>query len=396
MLFDRHHFHFFRNREIDSLYISLALIQFAEAFINVFVPIYLWKLGFLLWQILFFYFLASLYFLIVLILLLPLIKKLSDKMMMSLGIAFHILYFLGLAAIGDHIILFYLLPLPLAIHFLLFNVGYHMDFSSAAEREFVGREMGTRYMIGALVQFSAPFIGGILVSIVDFRSTFLTGSIILLLSLLPLFFFAQRTLSKTLTTASIYHFLFNKTLLPFTISGAGYATEIMVGGILWPLYLFIIIGSIAELGGIISLGLLASALITYVVGVLSDTGKRRSVISLTAKLFSLVWLTRPFMTTPFAGLLSHVGGNLVNAPLMVAWSSQYYKLAKTVPDASSFILSREALYHLARIVFLPVLIILTYFLPNQLFFSLSFVLAALLTLLFLFANKLHTREASNL
>jgi len=163
MISERHHFHFFGNKEINALYFSLGLLHFGESLISVFVPIYFLNLGIPIPQILLFYFLHSFYFVVLLLLLLGVIKMLSDKMMMFLSIPLMILYFFGLGFITEVSLLFYILPALLAGSLLLFNIGYHMEFSGAADKEYIGREVGTRFMIGALSMLTAPFIGGILI-----------------------------------------------------------------------------------------------------------------------------------------------------------------------------------------------------------------------------------------
>ena len=53
----------FQNNEMTKFYWSIFIMSFGESLINIFVPIYLYNLGFKIPQILFFYFLVSLYFL---------------------------------------------------------------------------------------------------------------------------------------------------------------------------------------------------------------------------------------------------------------------------------------------------------------------------------------------
>lgn len=395
MLFDRHHFHFFGGKELNSLYVTIGLIYFAEGLISVFIPIYFWQIGFPFWRILFFYLLKSLFFVAVTFSFLPVMRKLSDKMMMFLSIPFVILYFFGLGFITDIPFLFYVLPIVHAFSMLLFNVGYHMDFSSSVDDDHVGQEVGTRYMVGALTQFTSPFIGGIIIGFLGFQYVFLVGSGVLLLAVLPLFFFPRRNLSPNLHVSSIFKFLKSKTLRPFNLSGFGYATETMVGGIVWPIFIFLSVGSIQKFGGVISIGLLASVMAVYFAGFLSDVGRRRKVLSWTASLFSLVWVFRPLLTGVGVIVGSHVGGNVVSSALMVSWSSQYYKIARAVSDKSSFILSREVLYHISRILFLPLLMVLSLIFSTSGFFTASFLVAAVLALFFLFANKQHIRSLKN-
>lgn len=390
MIPDKNHLHILRTTEINALYVTLTFLAFAEGLISVFVPIYFWNLGFPMWKILLFYLLNSVMFLISAFALLPVIKKLSDKMMMFLSIPVLILYFLGLGMMKAHPWFFFLLPAASALNGLLFNIGYNIDFSSVLDRKELGKEVGTRYMLGSILALAAPFFGGVLISAAGFQTTFYVGSIILLVSVLPLFFFPNRNLSHGLNIRSIIPFFGESELRPFTISGIGYAAETVVGRAIWPLFIFLAIGNIKEFGGIISLGLIVTATVTYLVGYLSDYGKRRDVITGASIGNALMWLVRPFIAQPPMVVGVHIGGNVINSGLMVAWSSQYYKITKTVSNATAFIISRELLYNAARVVFIPILMLIAYLVPTETFFALSFVLAACASMLFIVANKTHS------
>lgn len=392
MLINRAQFSFFGKREVSALYGTLALTTFGEGLINVFVPIFLWKMGFAIWQILFFYFLQSMFFVILAFLALPLLEKMSDKMMMFLSAPCLILYFLGLNYVDTIPWLFYILPLVLALNILFFDVGYNLDFSQTVDDNKIGREIGARNTISALINFSAPFLGGSLIVLFGFPMTFLIASFILFAAVAPLFFFPHRHLAAGLRRAEIIKFLTGRGIQNFNISGIGYATELVIGGLLWPLFIFFAVHDAKSLGGVISIGLFASAITTYFVGFLSDAGDRRKALAISTILFSLVWVVRLFITSPGSIVVSNVAGNIVAAALMVAWTSQFYKIAKAVTHPSLFILSQGLLYQLARMIFLPILMFLSYILTAQTFFLVSFACAALLQLLFLFANKFHLND----
>ncbi|MFA6407244.1 MAG: MFS transporter [Candidatus Paceibacterota bacterium] len=390
MLIERTHFHFFGKTELNALYATLGLIYFGESLVSVFVPVYLWKLDFQLWQILFFYFLNSLFFVILTFLMLPWFKKLSDKMMMFLSIPFLVAYFLVLKLIPDIGAMFYVAPFLLACSALLFNVGYNLDFSKATDDKKLGREVGTRYTVGALTQFAAPFLGGILITTVGFSGTFFVAALVLFVAVFPLFFFPHHHLPLSLKRSALVSFLEQPKLGMLNLACAGYAMETIIGRVVWPFFIFIAVGSIENLGGVVSVGLLASALATYFVGFLSDDGKRRKALAWTTGLFSFVWVLRLFFKSVPGVVGSHIGGNIINSSLMVAFSSQLYKITRLAPNPSLFILSREVLYQLARVFFLPVLMFLAFMLPLDIFFSVSFGMAAILSLSFLFANKFHS------
>lgn len=390
MLTEKNHLPIVKNTEMRALYLTLGILSFAEGLIGVFVPIYFWNLGLPIWKILLFYLLHSTLFLVFVFSLLPVIKKLSDKMMMFLSIPFLVLYFLGLGTMKSIPVLFFALPIASAMHALLFNVGYNIDFSSAADKAKLGKEVGTRYVFGSILALGAPFFGGVLISAAGFQTTFVIGSAILLVSVLPLFFFPNRNLSPNLTIRSIAPFFKERELRPFTVSGIGYAAEVVVRGAIWPLFIFIAIGDFEEFGSIISLGLVVTAIVTYLVGFLADYGKRRNIITWTSIGNALVWLIRPFIALPALIVGVHIGGNVVNSGLLVAWSSQYYKITKTVSDATAFIISREILYNATRVVVIPFLMFIAYLTPTGTFFTLSFVTAAFASMLFIAANKTHS------
>lgn len=389
MVFDRQHFHFFGGREVTSLHFTLALLYFAEGLISVFVPVYFWKLGIPLWKILFFYFLHSLYFLILLFLLLPALRRLSDKMMMFLSLPFLVLYYFGLSVLSDFPDIFYALPVGLAANMLFFNTGYHIDFLGVSDKERFGQEMGLRHMLASLAQFSSPFLGGALIASFGFAWAFYAGSAFLLLAVLPLFFFPKRTLSPNLAAGAVLGFLKNKTLVPFTLSGVGMATERMIGLIFWPLFLyFAFSGSVEDLGVVISLGVLAGSVVAYLIGFMSDHGKRRRMLFWSAIIFAAIWAHRSFLESAYLVAASSIAGYAAYSALTVAWSSQYYKIAGAVSDASAFILSREALYHFARVPFMAALVIGALYIPQDKLFIISFFAAAAAALLFLFANRM--------
>lgn len=393
MLVDRHHFHFFGNKEVNSLALTLALFHFGEGLLNVFVPIYFWTLGFPIWKIIFFFFLNSLFSIILTFAVLRFVVRLSDKMMMFLSVPFLAFYYLGLNYIVALPWLFYALPAILALNMLLFSVGYNLDFAESVDDGNIGKEIGQRFMIGSLVQFSAPFIGGTLIALTGFEHTFAFGVTVLCLAFIPLFFFPPRKFSQNINNQSVLGFLNNGKMKNFNISAVGYATETMVDRIIWPLFVFLIVGSIQNFGGLISAGWLLSGIITFLVGYLSDSKRRKKILSATTSIFSLSWILRAFSIEALMVAGSHIIGNIAHASLTVAWTSEYYKLARAVNNPGAFILSREILYNITRIVFLPILMAFAYFLPIEIFFRISFLFAALLTLLFVFANRVNRPTA---
>ncbi len=393
MLIERAQFHFFGSREIHSLYVTIGLITFANGLVSVFVPIYFWKvLGFSFAKILTFYLLFSVYFIAAVFVGLPIMKRLTDKTMMLSSLPFAVVFFLGLGFIEEFPVLFWVLPAIRAVEGLLFNVGYHLSFTSAADDGYIGREVGARYFVTTIAGLAAPFLGGVLITVVGFGNAFTATSVILILAVLPLLFFPHRTLAPALRWSALTGFLKEPSLVYFNVSGVGYAIEVVIALIVWPLFMYLYIGDLEQFGGIVSIGLAASAVATYAVGFLSDAGARRRVLARSAGALAVIWAFRPLFAQPGLIIASNVAGTIANATLITAWSSQYYKIARTLADSGLFIVSRELLYHFARIAVLPFFIASAAFLSRDVFFAVSFIGAAVMSLFFLFANNIHTSQ----
>ncbi|TSC52435.1 MAG: Uncharacterized protein LiPW41_205 [Parcubacteria group bacterium LiPW_41] len=391
-----HHFHFrlFDTRELGALSLMLAIVYFGEGLVSIFIPVYFWNLGFPIWKILGFYFLNAIYFILFTIVLLPLMKRMSDKMMIAISVPFLIGYFLFLNGIEQFSSFFWIAPIFLAIHMLFLNVGYNLDFSCATQKGREGHDVGIRYLTGSLSQFLSPLFGGVLIASFGFHTSFIVAVIIFFFSIIPLFFVQKRKIANHLSILELVRSLSsdNKN---FNISSIGYASEIMIGRVLWPIFIFLMVQSTEELGGMVSIGLLFGALVTYLSGFFFDKGKVKLLLIGSAGLYSIMWFVRMFIRGAGAIFGSHIVGNAINSGLMVTWVSEYYARAHASENPSMFILSREILYQITRVFFLPLLMALSLFIPLEFFFPICFAIAGLFTTFFAFATKKESLRTSN-
>jgi hypothetical protein len=175
-------------------------------------------------------------------------------------------------------------------------------------------------MITSLVALAAPFIGGVIITQFNFKTVFFLSACILLLALLPLLFFKKRKVSPHLTAKHLWAAVINKKHWAHTISNIGYANSFIIHVVLWKLFLFLQIGNIEEFGGLISLSLLISSLVTFMAGSMTDHGKRKKVLIITSIITALIWASRFFVTTALTASLSHLFFYLSFPALIVASS----------------------------------------------------------------------------
>lgn len=385
--FHRPHLALFGNREVTSLYVMLAILSFAASLIGVFVPVFLYETGFAIWEILLFYFLRSAWFLVLAVALIPVLKRISDKMMMSLSIPFLILFFLGLSRLDGPGFLFWALPACVALYMLLFWNGFHLDFSGSADEDKVGREVGMRNMFMMLANFAGPLAGGALIVAFGFSMTFVIGSMLLLLALVPLFFFPSRKMPEDMSWSRIWSYIKSPKTAAFRTSAIGFANEKMATWIVWPLFVFIAIGSVEKFGALYSFGFLLAAVMTFLMGKMTDHGSGKRIMRIFVPFEALIWVLKAIARSAGFAAVMHVVSEVNFSALRVPWGSGYYRIARKMATPGTFIYAMELVFNGARVLYLPLLMLAAYHLPTQTFLRAGLLLTPVFTLMYLASNR---------
>src|SRR3989344_8337303 len=137
-----HFFHFFKDRELNELYVSISIRSFALSLIGVFVPIYFYLIGYSLTSIFFFYMLLSLFHIVFSIPIAKISSKFGIKHLIGLSVPFLIIFFFLLYSIET-----FNWPLPILSVFAglstaMFWLPYHIDFAKFSDRKNRGKEIG--------------------------------------------------------------------------------------------------------------------------------------------------------------------------------------------------------------------------------------------------------------
>jgi len=384
-----HHLTILPKKETTSLNIAHGLISLAEWLVGIFIPVYLWIQGVELWHILIFNALISVGVILCSVFLPPLLRKTSDKILMLVAVPLHILFYLAIPLAVSNSVILYVLPTLMGISAFLFNTGFNIDYSESTDEKTIGHTVGMRYVMVSGVLLAAPFAGGLLIEKLGFGPVFLLASFLLFIAVLLLFFFPSRKISKELNYRTINRYIFDKSLRPFNLSSVGYAGEKVIGLVLWSLFLYLVLGSIEEIGFLVTLGLGLGIISAYVLGVLTDHGLRRDSLKYVLPIHAAIWVSRIFLASPAQVSTSYVVGSATYRAVLVPWESQYYLTARATHVPEAFVISREVIYSATRIVLLLVLAFCSWALTIEFTFVVSFVLAALFSLLFFFANRAH-------
>ncbi len=377
------HLKFFKNKEMNNFYWSVFIMTFGESLINIFVPIYLFNLGFKIPQILFFYFLVSLYFVIFSYSGAKITAKIGEKHSILLSTPFLILYYIGLIFIDSNNFLLFVLPSLLASRMILFNYGYHLNFIKHSEKSKRGQELALFGIATLLATIFTPYIGSIFATI-NFEILFIISSTLIIFGTVPLFFSKDKYEKIDFSLSSLFEGIRSKDNKGNFISFSGYAIESIIGRTIWPIFLIIIIGTIKKTGLMISISMLVSLIAFHFVGKLTDRFDKIKLLKIGTILYFFAWIGRIFANTTYKVLFIDSYKNLSEKIIHLPWSAQSYDLAKR-KKYFEFIVSREIIFNLIRIIVFPILIVIFWF--DFYPFIISFIIASIFSIGYIFIEK---------
>jgi MFS family permease len=315
-----------------------------------------------------------------------LISKVGVNHGLMMSIPFSIAYYLGLRHIDTFGWLYFLLPLVSAIGAIFKNFSYHLNYLVRSNKEIRGEELSLFNIIVTIVAALGPVIGAFLVDYFSFSLLFLLGSLVLLASYLPLYFYKEQKLELNFSFKEMWGKFRDKRDWSNFVSFSGYAVEKTINTIVWPIFLLIVLGGISQTGLIITITTLASILVYTAIGEATDKYDKNKLIKYGTIFYALGWIGRIFARS-FGWIFAvDTYKNLAYKVLQIPWSTKTYDLAESDhEDTFLFIVTREITYKASRVIFLPILLFLFYidFYP----FIASFIFAAIFSSFYVFLNN---------
>ncbi len=374
---ETHLHHFLQNKEMNEMYISVFLMSLAQGLISIFVPIYLYSLNYSIVQILTYFFLVSLFFIILAPFLSKIIGKIGAKHSISLSIPFYIIYFLGLSILDSSPILFYVLPLLLAIRLIFYNIAYHLNYLEHEDSKNRSKEISVLMSMPLVASLLSPFFGGLIINIFDYSFLYVIGAILLSLSILPLFATKDKKENIKFKTKDLFKDIAKKENRNLSLSFMGYASATIIGIIIWPIFLTSLSISAKSIGIIMSSAAIITLILFLFIKEKEDIKTEEKEIKKRTILHTIGWIGRIFADSVFLAFLIDSYKKITFRLLSLPWTSYTYNIAKKRHDYFRFIVSREITFNLSRVLIIPILI--WFFNIGFAPFTLSFILAAFLS-----------------
>lgn len=333
----------FKKKELQQIYISLALRAFALSLVGLFIPIYLHlEIGYTLQETLFFYLMYTILFAIFSPISALFAKNFGAKHAVLFSLPFYILYLLILFSLKSFKIPLVLVSIFPAVAVSFYWMGMHLIFHHSSHHKRRGEECGKRRAMMVLGGIISPFIGGILIIVLGFKILFLIASAILLLSGAILFLSKEEHPKYDFSLRAVLNKEHWKNSLFFISRGAGVAAN----DFLWPLFIFAILGSYLSLGIVGTILAGVSGILVWFVGKYSDHQNKHRILRWITPFESLSWFLKAFVNTSShvfgATIFGAITSGIYSAPVAAL---EYDKAPK---DAAGYFVSREIFLCLGR------------------------------------------------
>ena len=351
-----HHEHFwwrfFPKKELNQIYLSVAFKSFAISLVSLFVPIYLFKeLNYSLAQTLFFFIYYSLAFGVSTPISAKFSARFGIKHSILVSVPLYLLFVLALYFLPIYRIPLFIPGCILGFSMSFYWIGLHSVFYKASDHKHRGAEVGKRTSISIFATMLGPLIGGVMIKYLGFQLVFLLASVLLFSSAFFLFLSKDKHIR--------YHFSLRKIFIRkhwensvFFISRG---SRVMVGGVIWPLFIFSILGDYFSLGIVGSVTAGVSAILIWVMGEYCDHASKRRIIRWTVGFESLSWFIRAAVTTVTGVFGATIFGSVVHGLIESPMGALEYNIIKG--NMAYYFVSREVFINIGRILLIAVVLV---------------------------------------
>lgn len=344
--------HYFNNKQIDGLYLSTAIKAFAASFISIFVPIYLLSLGFDLKDVALYYLLSFSLVNFTFPIGMKLNSKIGVKKVMSLGIVISIIYYLLLNNLSSGGISYIWVAIVAGISGGIYWSGFHIEFSRFCDKGKEASETSLLHIFSKIAGAIGPILGAILILRTSFNFLFLLSTILLGISIIPLFFTKNEKTTFTFSVKKILRVDKRNKSIAYVAAGIiGAATQIF-----WPVFIYLTLKEVLSLGIIISIVAITEIIFMFFVGKLSDTSQNK-ILKRGIFAHSISWMTRILFLSPLGLFLNNLYASLSASLVNLPFAKIVYAKSKRSQDVSNYFLFRDFYLWVGRVTILCVVLL---------------------------------------
>lgn len=323
-----HYFHHIRLTELRRLYWAHSIRTLAVTMTTIFVPIYLYRLGFTLTEILTYFLVMSVAWALVLYPAMRLANAIGFNRAMGLSMVFYGVQILMLATLPQISWPLWLLAVLFAIAVALYWPQFRASFAySLLHTKVTGTAVGLSSALTLLAYGLAPAIGGAIATYLGIWILYVLAMACLVVAALPLMTGPDAIRHQPFRLRDINL----RRVWPDLTANAGGEVDDVVDGMIWPLFIFLLVPTYVGVGILSSVTVMASIAIALYTGRNQATHGTASYLKGGTTIISLNSMFR--MLTQSAGQIAGVNflGGLGHALTETPFNSRYYQNADQEP-----------------------------------------------------------------
>lgn len=272
----------------------------------------------------------------------------------------------------------WLIPAALfhALQVASFWIGYDTLLSKITLKTHVGEDIGTIQFLFELGALLAPAIGGVISMTLGFQALFMVGLFLAALSFVA-GLFIEHDHPGLLSWQQIRQELIHPSFLHNYAASAGrYWQDALL--IIWPVYVFFIVGAIDRVGFLYTLALFAALLTTFFSGIYIDHTKNKRSFVVSAAALAGLWVGRIGVSTAWGVALVDGLTKIISNFHWLFFDTMILRSGKAVSSLAYFT-AREMALSITAIIFW--LAVAGLFVVTHAAWQLLFIIAAIGTLI---------------
>jgi len=355
---NNHHYHFLIEQlltdNLSKIYIYQALLTFVKSLIGIFVPVFLYKMGYSIIAILIYSIINSITYLVLVPLSTRIIKKLGFKYSLLLTTPIYLAHIITLNFIDGSWFFYSISALSYGVYVSLFWPVMHSEIAKQGHSKSRGKEMGTFQIIITLVSTIAPFIGGIFLENIGYFYLLIFSSILLFLGYIPLLFSNDLKVEKEVFHYKDYIRLLKDSNLKnskIAFSAEGFESILSIS--IWPILIFILLGGdFVKFGTLLTVVSFISIIFMFYFRVYLDKHDKNIILKKLTYLVSLKWIFKIFIISfgMFFLYIIESFSKILQNTFNSSYQSIFYNNANKV-NYMDYIIMRELYLHGTKMLF---------------------------------------------
>jgi len=168
-----------------------------------------------------------------------------------------------------------------------------------AHKANIGKDIGLSRFLMQMANMVAPLLGGLMIVYSGYQSVFLGGLLLLVGLLILSQNLSGRRVTKQVLMADVFELFKNRPFQQMMVSSLGrYISDVAV--LIWPIYLFVLLGSVDRVGYLYSASFFLAMLVAMVGGAQVDKSKTNKPFLGTGTTLAGLWIARIFILNPLS------------------------------------------------------------------------------------------------